>query len=229
MERAVFWQSHRPELDHNQVQISAIVLWKVLRNVLRWYSLVPGGFSSIWSTRPHTRGMIFGPEKCLKEFVLTWWTCYENAILVHIFITNLDQNHRFERLKSGPKSHFHAWSSISVHFSIVRICDFGPDSKRKSGPKSHFRTVTWEWTPPNTFPDQKINPATLENFYSVICVDLIVHFNRSRFCHHEFYETMKRWYAYPRVKLYFSTRWLHWICKLRCINGSDRFGWIDLE
>ena len=30
-------------------------------------------------------------------------------------------------------------NAILVHFLIVRVRDFGPDSKNKSGPKSHFR------------------------------------------------------------------------------------------
>ena len=32
----------------------------------------------------YTEGRFFSPEKCLKEFILTWWTCFENAILVQI-------------------------------------------------------------------------------------------------------------------------------------------------
>ena len=38
----------------------------------------------------HIRGdPFFGPEKCLKEFILTWLTCFKNPILVHpIFLRN---------------------------------------------------------------------------------------------------------------------------------------------
>ena len=54
----------------------------------------------------------FGPEKCLKEFILTWWTCFENAILVQ----KIFENRKFELLKSGQKSHFDTWSRPKVTF-----------------------------------------------------------------------------------------------------------------
>jgi len=69
-------------------------------------------------------GALFGPEKCLKEFILTWWTCFENSISVHsIFRPN----------------------PISVHFLIVRISDFDLDSYFEYGPKSEIRTIE-KWT-----------------------------------------------------------------------------------
>ena len=61
--------------------------------------------------------------------------------------------------------------AISIHFSLVRICNFGWVSKFKSGPKSHFRSksITWEWNPSNTGPksqtlDQNLNPGPKSSF-----------------------------------------------------------------
>ena len=42
-------------------------------------------------------GILFGPEKCLKEFTVTW-------------------NRRFKLLKSGRKLHFDTWSGPEVPF-----------------------------------------------------------------------------------------------------------------
>ena len=59
-------------------------------------------------------GTFFGLEKCLDDFVLTWWTCFENSILVQ-FGTKMDQNriwtrdHKFRR--EWPNRIFEASSS----------------------------------------------------------------------------------------------------------------------
>ena len=78
-------------------------------------------------------------------------------------------NRKFKRLKSGPKSHFDTWSgpkvpfqkewnlfssklmvtcqnTILVHFSIVRNCNFDPNSKCGSGSKWHFKSKSITWT-----------------------------------------------------------------------------------
>ena len=73
-------------------------------------------------------GPIFAPEKCLKEFILTWSTSFENPILLRtislrylwsrvqfrfcstIRSKNLEQNRKFELLKSGAKSDSDTWS-----------------------------------------------------------------------------------------------------------------------
>ena len=35
-------------------------------------------------------GSFFAPEKCLKEFIPTWWACFENPILAHsIFFSKI--------------------------------------------------------------------------------------------------------------------------------------------
>jgi len=62
---------------------------------------------------PITKGSLFGPERRLKEFILTWGTFLENAIwsifLIWIWTKiadsnfwKLDQNCRFKLLKIGP-------------------------------------------------------------------------------------------------------------------------------
>ena len=66
---------------------------------------------SKWDTLPNV--LYFGPEKCLKEFRITCWTCFEKASLVHFQIVrkgkfgpdsekNLDQTCLFEKFESGP-------------------------------------------------------------------------------------------------------------------------------
>ena len=52
-------------------------------------------------------GPFFGPEKYLKEFLLTWWTYFEKPILSSV-------SSKFMITCSIP---------ILVHFSIVRISD----------------------------------------------------------------------------------------------------------
>ena len=61
------------------------------------------------------RESLFWSRKCLKEFILTWTTCFKNTILVHLIsIRNL---------------WFTRPNPVLVHFSIVGISDFGPDSE----------------------------------------------------------------------------------------------------
>ena len=40
----------------------------------------------------NTKGSLFRSKKCLKELLVTWWTCYKNSILVHPI-----------SLRNGPK------------------------------------------------------------------------------------------------------------------------------
>ena len=46
-------------------------------------------------------GPFFDPEKCLKELILTWWTCFDNPILVHYSIAQ----------RSPPRIFYFAWFS----------------------------------------------------------------------------------------------------------------------
>ena len=48
-------------------------------------------FIFVLARKSYTRGCLSGPEKFLTEFILTWWTWFENVILVQIFTSNLDQ------------------------------------------------------------------------------------------------------------------------------------------
>jgi len=79
-------------------------------------------FGTVYFGRPYifswtVRGSpFFGPEKCLKEFILTWWACFENPILVHSVFSS-------KCMIMCPKP-------ILVHFSIIRNSDFAPISIR---------------------------------------------------------------------------------------------------
>ena len=59
-------------------------------------------------------GPFFAPEKCLKEFILTWVTCFENPILLHsIFSSKLMitcPNQNFAPLFNS--SNFQFWSNF---------------------------------------------------------------------------------------------------------------------
>ena len=78
-------------------------------------------------------GPFFGPEKCLKELILTWWVCFENPILVHSIFSS--------------KCMIMCPNPILVHFSIVQISDFGPDFyfEMVIGAKSEIWTIE-KWT-----------------------------------------------------------------------------------
>ena len=69
----------------------------------------------VWlSVASITWGSLFYPEKCLKEFIPTWWACSENPILVHSIFSS--------------KFMITCFNPMLVHFSIARISDFGPGS-----------------------------------------------------------------------------------------------------
>ena len=124
--------------------------------------------------------MIFGAEKCLKEFRTTCWIWFANTLLVQSITSNMHQKCAFEQFKMhqkcnltrdssffSPKSQF--WciclSEINNHpsnytfdaFWIVRMRPFGAYSKYFSAPKARFRSKfnTWFWIPSNTFLHQK--------------------------------------------------------------------------
>ena len=71
-------------------------------------------------------GLLFGPETFLKEFILTWWTCFENAILVQIFISNYYSDHQFR---------------IKKEFNWLRNGTFGPDHVSKCNFGSLFNNL----------------------------------------------------------------------------------------
>ena len=86
----------------------------------------------------------------------TMITC-SNPILVLIQIirnSNFGPDSYFE---SGAKSEFRTiekWSKIGIGHVITNF------EEKLSGVKSDFRTtsITWKWTPSNTFPEQKRDP-----------------------------------------------------------------------
>ena len=52
-------------------------------------------------------GRDFGPEKCLEVFSITCSVCFENSIIWStLFLSEMDQNCRFEEFESAPKFQF---------------------------------------------------------------------------------------------------------------------------
>ena len=87
----------------------------------------------------------FGPPNFSSKFMIT---C-SNLILVH-FTTF--------RIVIGPKleiQNIEKWTKIRFGHVILNF------EEKLSGPKSDFRSksITWEWTPSNTFLDQNEAPA----------------------------------------------------------------------
>ena len=65
--------------------------------------------------------LFFGPEKCLKEFSITSWIYFAEAISVGSFPSNLDQNCAFELFESGSKLQFDTRSEPKVQFRRNRL------------------------------------------------------------------------------------------------------------
>ena len=78
------------------------------------YELVASPNLFIWITR----GSLFDPEKCLKEFILTWWTCFENPKLWSKFWSNqflFEIHNHVSKSDVGPHnncSNFRFWSKF---------------------------------------------------------------------------------------------------------------------
>ena len=67
------------------------------------------------------------------------------------------------RIEIGAKSEIRSiekWSNIGFEHVIIN-CEY-----KLSGAKSDFRkkSITWAWTPSNTFPEQKLDPAYYGRF-----------------------------------------------------------------
>ena len=71
--------------------------------------------------QPYTQGPNFGPEKCVKDFTVTRWICFANAIVVQSLSFGPDSNH----WKVDQYWNLINFLLFEIH-SHVPNCNFGP-------------------------------------------------------------------------------------------------------
>ena len=92
-----------------------------------WYILYIGLYMIYIIYRKKYSGIFFGPVKCLKELIFTWWACFEDPILAHPIFSS-------KFMPTCP-------NSILVHISIVRISNFAPISIRSKNLDQNWKAT----------------------------------------------------------------------------------------
>ena len=129
---------------HELLHFSELEFWNLLRR------LDPRQLLKMDYPMCHTvwlihGGPFFGPEKCWKEFILTWWTCFEYSILVHfISLRNLWSRVQIRFWSTFQQSEF--WSRYGIKSESGSKSNYWKVDQNRIWTRDHKFRIETEWT-----------------------------------------------------------------------------------